>query len=75
MQFILRGKEVDCDEKENFHRSCDSYDAGIYNGQNKVDARVKQKLKQTNQSSSTGLPTYVSVVEFSEPSVTFVKKK
>ena len=49
--------------------------SGIYNGQNKVDARVKQKLKQTNQSSSTGLPTYVSVVEFSEPSVTFVKKK
>ena len=49
--------------------------SGIYNGQNKVDARVKQKLKQTNQSNSTGLPTYVSVVEFSEPSVTFVKKK
>ncbi len=49
--------------------------SGIYNGQDKVDARAKQKLKQTNQSNSTGLPTYVSVVEFSEPSVTFVKKK
>lgn len=42
-QVILRGKEVDCDEKENFHRSCDSYDAGIYNGHNRVCRSITNK--------------------------------
>lgn len=49
--------------------------SGIYNDHSKVDGRVKKKLEQTNQSNSTRLPAYVSVVEFSEPSITFVKKK
>ena len=34
---------IDCDEKENFHRSCDSYDAGIYNGHNRVCRSITNK--------------------------------
>lgn len=47
--------------------------SGILKGdRSKVATRVKQKLKQTDQSGGEGaLPAYVCVVEFSEPHVVF----
>lgn len=64
-----------CKKEDSFFQDAARLEvSGIYNGSDKVEGRVKQKLEQTKQSSSTGLPAYVSVVEFSEPSVTFVKK-
>lgn len=48
--------------------------SGIFDGADKVDARVKRKLKQTNQSDSSGLPAYISIVEFSRPIINFTKK-
>ena len=48
--------------------------SGIYNDSSKVVARVKKKLEQSAQSDGTGLPAYISVVEFSTPSIDFVKK-
>lgn len=47
--------------------------SGIFNGQDKVEARVAQKKKRID-ASPNALPAYVSIVEFSEPSATFVKK-
>lgn len=48
--------------------------SGIFNDPSKVSARVKQKLGQSDQSDITGLPAFISVVEFSTPSIDFVKK-
>lgn len=48
--------------------------SGIYNEPGKVAARVKRKLEQSDQSDSTGMPAYISVVEFSAPSIDFLKK-
>ena len=48
--------------------------SGIYNDPSKVIARVKRKLEQSNLSDTTGLPAFISVVEFSSPSIDFVKK-
>lgn len=48
--------------------------SGIFDGQDNVKSRVNFKLKQSNQSDSTGLPAYISVVEFSKPTINFVQK-
>lgn len=48
--------------------------SGIFDGADKVDARVKRKLKQSCQSDFSGLPVYISVVEFSRPIINFTKK-
>lgn len=48
--------------------------SGIFNDSDKVNARVKRKLEQSNLSDRTGLPAFISVVEFSTPSIDFVKK-
>lgn len=48
--------------------------SGIFNGEKKVKERVTQKLKQVESSDKTGFPAFVSVVEFSQPGITFVKK-
>jgi hypothetical protein len=36
-------------------------------------ARIKQKIKQTHRSISTGLPAYISVTDFGRPRTTFKK--
>ncbi len=41
---------------------------------NTVENRVKQKKIQTNQSSSSTLPAYISVTEFATPKTHFCKK-
>lgn len=48
--------------------------SGIFDGEKMVQARVQQKLKQVGKSDNTGLQAYISVVEFSQPSISFVKK-
>lgn len=42
--------------------------------QNNVEKRFKMKKKQTNQSDDSGLPAYISIVEFSKPKAIFAKK-
>lgn len=44
------------------------------NSGNSFDKRIEQKKKQTNVSDSTGLPAYVSVVEFSNLKAHISKK-
>ena len=42
--------------------------SGILHGNaSRIRARVQEKMEQTGQSDASGLPAYVSVVEFSEP--------
>lgn len=41
---------------------------------NTVEKRLKLKIKQTEQSDSSCLPAYISIVEFSEPKAVFKKK-
>ena len=49
--------------------------SGILNDSESVfKSRVKQKLKQTDVSDFMKIPAYVSVVEFSEPVASLVKK-
>lgn len=48
--------------------------SGIFNNQQAIQPRVIYKLKQTNQSDNLKIPAYVSVVEFSQPSICFVQK-
>lgn len=49
--------------------------SGIRRGENRdVQARVRQKLKQTDRSDDLKLPAYVIVVEFGEP-LAEVRKK
>ena len=48
--------------------------SGIFDDPDKVNARVKRKLEQSDQSDMSGLPAFISVVEFSLPSIDFVKK-
>ncbi len=48
--------------------------SGILNDKDALDARVKQKLKQTGLSDGTTLPAYVSIVEFGNPIIVFLKK-
>lgn len=48
--------------------------SGILNGKDKIKTRKKQKLQQTNQSDSTNLPAYVSIVEFGIPAIDFDEK-
>ena len=50
--------------------------SGIFKGgQKPLETRFKKKIKQTNQSDSTQLPAYVSIVEFSSPIAKFAKKQ
>jgi hypothetical protein len=50
--------------------------SGIFKGdENQIEARVKQKVKQTNQSDRILLPSYISVVEFIKPKIKFINKK
>lgn len=48
--------------------------SGIFSGKDAIKARKNIKLKQTNQSDSTLLPAYVSIVEFGTPVIEFVQK-
>lgn len=48
--------------------------SGILNNNTAIEARKKLKLKQTEQSDSTSLPAYVSIVEFGTPAIDFDKK-
>lgn len=48
--------------------------SGIFNNPNQVAIRIKKKIKQSNQSDSSSLPAYISVVEFSRPIIHFIKK-
>ena len=42
--------------------------SGILNGDaRKIKERVREKMRQTDQSAASGLPAYVGVVEFSGP--------
>lgn len=50
--------------------------SGIFTGGEKpLETRFKKKIKQTNQSDSTQLPAYISIVEFSSPIAKFAQKK
>ncbi len=42
--------------------------------QNSVTSRLRIKKNQVKQSSSTGLPAYIAITEFSKPDAAFVKK-
>lgn len=42
--------------------------------QNNVTSRLRIKKNQVNQSSSTGLPAYIAITEFSKPDAAFIKK-
>jgi|GEM_PF-1997875 len=44
------------------------------NDKNTPEGRLKMKLKQTDQSDSSGLPAYISIIEFSKPRAIFQKK-
>lgn len=48
--------------------------SGILNDCGSLTSRKNKKLKQTNQSDDTGLPAFVSIVEFGTPAIEFVKK-
>lgn len=48
--------------------------SGILNDNKAIEARKKKKLKQTEQSDSTLLPAYVSIVEFGTPAIDFDKR-
>lgn len=48
--------------------------SGIFNGVKRIDERVRQKLEQVRPSDNTGLEAFISVVEFSQPCIKFVKK-
>lgn len=48
--------------------------SGILSGKDEIKTRKKQKLQQTNQSDSSSLPAYVSIVEFGTPAIDFDKK-
>jgi hypothetical protein len=50
--------------------------SGIRSGsRSQIDARVKQKTKQTGVSDAEGLPAYIIVVEFSRPSSIVIAKQ
>lgn len=48
--------------------------SGIFNNPQGVQQRIRYKLQQTNQSDNLKIPAYISVVEFSQPSICFVLK-
>ena len=50
--------------------------SGIRHGNERdVNARVNEKLRQTDPSDKLGLTAYVIVVEFSQPAARFVEKQ
>jgi len=49
--------------------------SGIYNNENRLEGRVKEKLNQTKQSDGSRLPAHIFVVEFSIPQCKFVSRK
>ncbi len=62
------------DQRGIFQRTARLEVSGILNGdKRKIDARLKEKLAQTERSDQTQLPAYVSIVEFGRPEATFVK--
>lgn len=48
--------------------------SGIFNDPNGVSVRVRKKVNQSRQSDGTTLPAYISVVEFSQPSINFIRR-
>lgn len=42
--------------------------------QNTIESRIKSKKEQTKPTDGTGLPAYISVIEFSNPKAYFAKK-
>ena len=49
--------------------------SGILEGeQSVIDARVKQKVEQTTRSDAMRLPSYVAVLEYSQPVIHLVKR-
>ena len=62
------------DQRGIFQRAARLEVSGILNGDEaKIAARLKEKLAQTSRSDKTGLPAYVTVVEFGSPEARFVK--
>lgn len=57
-----------------FHDAARLEISGILDDKDALKTRKTQKLKQTDQSDYTGLPAYVSIVEFGSPAIEFVKK-
>jgi hypothetical protein len=47
---------------------------GHENSRNKAEKRWKEKKKQSAASDKSGLPVYISIVEFSSPKAVFFKK-
>jgi hypothetical protein len=47
---------------------------GIANKVNSVKNRLKIKLTQTNQSDQSGIPVYITIIEFSQPEVLYILK-
>lgn len=41
---------------------------------NTIEKRLKDKMKQTEQSDETCLPAYISIIEFGKPKALFIKK-
>lgn len=57
-----------------FQRTARLEVSGILRGnKNKIVARLREKLIQTNRSDNTALPAYVVIVGFDSPEATFVK--
>ena len=49
--------------------------SGIFQGADKMDARFRAKMKQVEQSNTSGLPAYLCVVEFGTPMAKFGEMK
>jgi hypothetical protein len=47
---------------------------GVANKANSIKNRLKIKLAQTNQSDQSGVPVYVSIIEFSQPEALYILK-
>jgi hypothetical protein len=62
------------DERGIFQRAARLEVSGILKGDEaKIAARLKEKLAQTSRSDKTGLPAYVTIVDFGRPEARFVK--
>jgi hypothetical protein len=62
------------DQSGIFQRTARLEVSGIFKGdQPKIAARLREKLAQTKQSDTAGLPAYVVIVDFGGPEAKFVK--
>jgi hypothetical protein len=62
------------DQRGIFQRAARLEVSGILNGDEaKIAARLQEKLTQTKRSDTTGMPAYVTIVEFGSPESRFVK--